>query len=198
MSGQNLEDLQPVHTIMAGLNAMHLNTTTEQTVTTGSGHQGDAEEPMDARRGSWKGEGQKARFFHENCAIQSKSLAHASTHGPDGALLLNPEDTQLSSYHQMTCNTSPPVREVVTEEDKNVHESLSTQQCPAKPSDGVGAKSTTVSGDRQQEYSHTTVNRAYIVIGDIEEYPGLREQIESGNFELTGREHTLQPSDAMI
>ena len=33
MSVQNLEDLQPVHTIMAGLNAMHLNTTTEQTVT---------------------------------------------------------------------------------------------------------------------------------------------------------------------
>ena len=33
MSVQNLEDLQPVHNIMAGLNAMHLNTTTEQTVT---------------------------------------------------------------------------------------------------------------------------------------------------------------------
>ena len=30
---QDVEDLQPVHTIMAGLNAMHLNTTTEQTVT---------------------------------------------------------------------------------------------------------------------------------------------------------------------
>jgi len=57
MSVQNLEDLQPVHTIMAGLNAMHLKTTTEQTVTTGSGHQGDAEEAMDARRGGWQGEG---------------------------------------------------------------------------------------------------------------------------------------------
>ena len=55
-----------------------------------------------------------------------------------------------------------------------------------------------MSGGGGQEYSHTSVNRAYIVIGDIEEYPGLREQIESGNFELTGREHTLQPSEAMI
>jgi hypothetical protein len=55
-----------------------------------------------------------------------------------------------------------------------------------------------MSGGRGQEYSHTSVNRAYIVIGDIEEYPGLREQIESGNFELPGREHPLQPSDAMI
>jgi hypothetical protein len=54
-----------------------------------------------------------------------------------------------------------------------------------------------MSGGGGQEYSHTTVNRAYIVIGDIEEYPGLREQIESGNFQLADRDGTLQPSDAM-
>ena len=89
------------------------------------------------------------------------------------------------------------MREVEAEEDKNVQESFNTKLCPAKPFDTDGGKPTTMSEDRQQEYSHTTVNRAYIVIGDIEEYPGLREQIESGNFQLTDRDCTLQPSDAM-
>jgi len=41
------------------------------------------------------------------------------------------------------------------------------------------------------------MSRAYIVIGDVEEYPGLLEQIEGGNFHLAERDHLLShPSDA--
>jgi len=41
------------------------------------------------------------------------------------------------------------MREAVTEENRNIHEFLFTQQCQAKPSETDGGKPTAMSEDKQ-------------------------------------------------
>ena len=143
----------------------------------GGAHAGEAEASGDRQPGGGRPEDMRSRPALESGGNWSKVAVHGSKLQAKAMhTRLNPEDHTLTS--PMTCDTSPSMREGATADGSHATESSNTKKIsPAGYFEQPTSRPTASSGMNQPEVV-TTMSKAYIVVGDVEKYPGLLELIE--------------------